>query len=319
MKERIRLLFVLLGAVSVSVALAQAPDSILGDWLARLRPFVADMGQPGHDPAKHLIPSAVPEGDEMQKRLGIYAEASAALADYRQAQLGTEETDELRQVSADLETTLRRFAEACVQYADQDLAAAKVAIASLEQFVRDQDAQMAAGKPILCPDRGAIENAMKMLDRASGLAKNGDPRLAGLHARMKALKTADARLRAARAGDTHVRPDVYAHSDAEALKQFAEQVVLRAQPGLNLLQTVIASPDWTEENAIEWADTTQTALRSRTTRRVTVQVAARFNAETRLYTVEISQDRLAPGTWGAIDGLVIFVDPMWEENARQAE
>jgi hypothetical protein len=212
----------------------------------------------------------------------------------------------LAQASEDLDAALRQ--------ADQDLAAADSALAGLEQFVREQDAHMAAAEPVLYPDRGALENTQTILDRASGLAKTGDSRLAGLRSRMNALKKADARLRAARATDTRMRPEAYAGDDAEALKQFAEQVVSRAQPDIRLLKTAIVSPDWTEESAVEWTDTTQTALRHRTTRSVTAQVAGRVNAETRLYTVDVGQDRLSDGAWGPTHGQVMFVDPMLEEN-----
>jgi hypothetical protein len=303
-------------AQAVSAQQAAAAGAASGDWLARLGPFVTGMGRPGYDGAKYLIPSATQEAEEMQKRLGIYAAAAAALAAYRQANLGVQETDELRQIAADLETALRQFVESCVQYADQDLAGADSAIQGLEEFVREQEVHMAAAEPVLFPDRFSLESAQGILDRAARLAKNDDPRLTGLRLRMEALKKADSRLRAARAADTRLRPDAYAGSDAAELKQFAEQVVSHAQPGIRLLKTAMVSPDWTEESVVEWTDTTQTALRQRTTRSLTAQVAGRVNAETRLYTVYLGQDRLSNGAWGPTAGHVMFTDPMLGENVK---
>ena len=295
---------------------AAAAGTASGDWLAKLGPFVIGLGQPGHDDAKYLIPSATQEMDEMQKRLGIFAEASAALAEYRQANLGALETDELRQAATDLETALREFGESCVQYADMDLAAVDTQLDQLEQFVREQDAHMAAAEPVLYPERSTLENVQAALDRAAGLVRRDDPRFVELNARLEAMKQADARLRAAHAADTRLRPDAYAGSDAAELKAFAEQVVRRAQPGIVLLKTALVSPDWTEESVVEWTDTTQTALRHRTTRSVTAQVAARYNANTKLYTLDLSQDRLAGGGWAPTKGHVMFTDPMLEENAK---
>ena len=296
--------------------LAAAAGAASGDWLARLKPFVDGMGRPGYDATRHLVPSATQEAGEMQKRLGIYAVASAALADYRRADLGAMETDELRQVASDLDLALRQFGESCVRYADQDLAEAAARIGELERFVREQDAKIAAAEPALFPERSALEHAQAVLDRARGLVGRDDPRMTALVSRLDALRRADVRLRAARAADTRMRPDAYAGGDAEALKRFAEQVVSRAQPGVRLLRTALVSPDWTEESAIEWTDTTRTALRHRTTRRMTAQVAGRLNATTRLFTVDVSQDRLSGGAWGPTAGHVMFTDPMLEENVK---
>jgi hypothetical protein len=286
------------------------------DWLARLMPYVAGTGQAGHDEAKYLVPSATQEAEEMQKRLGIFAEASTALAEYRQANLGPMETDELRQVVAELETAIRQFGQSCVQYADEDLAEAGLRIAQLEQFVQEQDARMAAAEPVLYPSRDALEQVQAILGRAAGLVQSDDPRLSDLRGRMEWLKKADARLRAALAADTRLRADAYAGGDAAELKSFAEQVVARAQPGTTLLKTAIVSPDWTEESVVEWTDTTQTALRHRTTRSVTVQVAGRLHANTMLFTVDVSQDRLSSGGWGPTAGHVMFTDPMLAENVE---
>lgn len=295
---------------------AAAAGAASGDWLAKLGPYAIGLGRPGHDDAKYLVPSATQDAAEMQKRLAIYAEASAVLAAYRQANLGALETDELREMALNLETAVRQFGESCVEYADRDLAEADTRLGQLEAFVREQDAHMAAAEPILYPERRTLETVQAVLDRAAGLVKTGDSRFSALVARLEAMKQADSRLRAARAADTRLRSDAYAGGDAAALKQFAEQVVTRSQPGIRILKTVLASPDWAEESAVEWTDTTQTALRYRTTRRVTAQVAGRLNANTKLYTLDISQDRLSSGGWGPSQGHVMFADPMLEENAK---
>ena len=295
---------------------AAAAGAASGDWLARLSPYTTGLGQPGYDDAKYMVPSATQEAEEMQKRLGIFAEASAALAAYRQANLGAQATAELQQVAEELATALRQFSESCVQYAEMDLGEADTQIGYLEQFVRDQDAKMQAGEPVLYPDRYSLERIQAILDRAAGLVKPGDPRLASAQARYEALKAADARLRAARAADTRLRPDAYAGGDAADLKRLAEQIVSRAAPGIRILKTAVVSADWQQESVVEWTDTTQTALRHRTTRSVTAEVAARLNANTKLYTLDLSQDLQAGGGWGPLQGHVMFSDPMLEENVK---
>lgn len=291
---------------------AQAP----ADWLARLAPYATGAGRPGYDEAKYLIPAATPAAEEMQKRLDLHAEASAVLADYRAANLGAAETDELRRTAEELAAALRQFGESCVQSAARDLAEADARLAQLEEFVRAQDAHMAAAEPVFHPDRGTLENVQARLDRAAGLVRSDDLRLAELRARLEDLKKADARLRAALAADTRMKPDVYAGADAAELKPFAEQIVARAQPGICLLKTALVSPEWTEESVAEWTDAAQTTLRRRTTRSLTAQVAARLNANAKLYTVALGRERMADGAWGPVAGRVMFADPMLEENAK---
>lgn len=285
-------------------------------WLARLQPYVIGLGQPGHNPDKYLIPSATQEKDEMQKRLGIYAEAATALAEYKTANLGAKATDELRQAAAMLETALIQFQTSCRLYADQDIGEADTKIQNMERFTREQEAKMAAKETFLFLDRDQIGIAQAVVDRAAGILKAGDQRINGLTRRLDGLKRADAKLRAARIAETRMQPDAYTGGEAADLKKSAEQFVLRAQPGMRVLKTTLISPDWKQESVIEWTDTTQTALRHRTTRRLTAQVAGKRNADTLLYTVDISQDLQAGGGWGPTYGHVMFTDPILEANVQ---
>jgi len=283
-------------------------------WLARMRPHVIGLGQSSHDPDKYLVSSATQDPAEMQKRLGIYAEASAALAEYKKAGLGDLATDDLKQVAALLENALVQFESSCRQYAEQDLRDADAAIGRLEQFIREQDVNMASKETFLFPERDQIGNAQEIVDRAAGLLKTGDQRINAMNRRIENLKRADARLRAARIAETRMAPDAYAGADAAELKKSAGQFVLRAQPGARVLKTAIISPDWKQESALEWTDTTQTALRHRTTRSLTAQVAGKRNADTLLYTVAVSQDLQAGGGWGPTYGHIMFTDPILEAN-----
>ena len=312
-------------AMSVAASPGAAPkgggaaDAASAEWVSRLGPHVIGEGRPGHDEEKYLVDAATRDEAEMKRRLRIAAEASRALADYRRAELGEGATKELRRMAADLEEGLRRFGESCVESANEDLAEAERRIGGLEAFVRAQDDLSEKWEVGLYPDRLELEQARDVLARATRLLKRGDPRQAALAERLEALNRADARLRAARAGETRMRPDAYAGADAAELKAFAGQVVARAAPGVALLRTVLVSPDWVEESVVEWADEPSAELRHRTTRCVMAEVAGRLGANTKLYTVALDQDLLAGGGWGATGGRVLFVDPMWEENVKGEE
>jgi hypothetical protein len=58
---------------------------------------------------------------------------------------------------------------------------------------------------------------------------------------------ADARLRAALAPDTRLRPDAYAGADAAELKRAAEDAVLAVHPEAVLRRAILAAPNWTDE------------------------------------------------------------------------
>jgi hypothetical protein len=286
-------------------------------WLARLRPFVARPGQPGHDPSRYLEPYASPDADQMQQRLDIYSQALATLTEYRQARLGAAAPLELQQVAADIESALRRFGLSCIEHANEDLVEAQQALQQFEQFIQAQDERMAAAEPIQLLDRDQLRQVEATVVRAARLVRAEDPCLVDVRQRLVMIKRHDARLRAARAAETVMRADVYVGADALALKQVAGRAAMEHQPGLRVLRVSIVSPEWRTESYAEWADFDQTVLQPRVARMLTAHVAAQFNAETRRYTVTLRQGQLPSGLWGPVSGTVTFVDPMLLENVTR--
>jgi hypothetical protein len=306
------------GAVPLTPTLLGPPQGSVPYWVARLRPFVARPGQPHYDPNLYLEPFASPDRDLMQRRLEIYAVAAGTLTEYRMARLGPATTTELRQLEVAIEAALRRFGISCLEHANQDLADAEQEVKRLEQFVREQQERMAAAEPLHLLDRDRVRAVEATLQRAARLVRPDDPCLVDVRERLAALKRADSRLRAARAADTQMRPDVYAGADAGALRQVAAQAVLEAAPGIRLLRVALISMDWQQESYAEWADFDQQVLRQHVVRRLVAQVAAQSGAETRRYTVTLRQDRLPSGRWAPVAAKVTFVDPMLAENAHQS-
>jgi len=198
----------------------------------------------------------------------------------------------------------------------RDLAEVEAVLTGLERFVREQDARLVAAEPVSAPDRAALELVQMKLGRAARVAWRGDVRVPELQARLEGAKRADARLRAALAPETRMRPDAYAGGDAEELKAIAGRAVSAAHPDVVLLQTALVSPGWTEEEVLGWTDESQTGMETSEFRWLLAEVAGRINANTMLYTVEIRQRRL-PGGWEAPAGSIWHAIPMLEENARQ--
>jgi hypothetical protein len=108
--------------------------------------------------------------------------------------------------------------------------------------------------------------------------------------------------------------DKFKGKEIEDLKKKANEIVAKKFEGAKILRTTIISPDWKEESVIEWTDTTMSALRFRTTRSVTAQVGAKVGNDCNIYTCDINKDRRADGTFGELNGHIMFTDPILEEN-----
>ena len=285
-------------------------------WLAALKPFVTGVGDPTHDAARYLVPSATQDKAEMDRRLAVYAEASAALGRYRKAGLGDRQTPELAAVAAKLDAALRAFEQSCLQYADADFAEAEQKIGHAEQFVKDQEAKIAARQPFVWQQADVLVAIQQLLTRATGAARKDDPRGTALQVRLDAVAQRNAKLMEARIADTRMPDDRYSGGDGRDIRNAAEQIVLRKHTDATVLRTSVTSRDWKEESVTEWTDTTQTALRHRTSRSVTVQVAARRAGAALLYTLDVSQDRVSGGGWGPLYGHIMFTDPILERNVK---
>ncbi len=188
------------------------------------------------------------------------------------------------------------------------LAAAATTLDRLEAFVREQDARMAAAQPIAGLDRVELEALQAFLGRAAQALPPDDAEWADLSMRFQNATRADARLRAALAPDTRLRPDAYAGADAAELKRAAEDAVLAVHPEAVLRRAILAAPNWTDE-----APASPQAVAGR---RLPAEVAARILSTTKLFLVELRQERAPTGEWGPPQAAPWHAIPMLEENAR---
>jgi hypothetical protein len=295
---------------------AQASAQNSGDWLARLSPYVNGMGHPQYNKGKYLIPSATQEKEEMAKRLKIFAEAAASLSDFKKSTAGMQITDELKDVANRLEKATTEFVASCKSYSEADLLEAGRKIKDLENFVKEQQAKQAAKEFYLWVNKDLFDDIQNILERAAGLLKPDDPNLKELLAKIDALKAADAKLREGKIADTKMKPDIFIGKETDLIKQKAALFLQKDRPGTQITKTSIISSDWSEESILEYTDSTQTALRYRTTRSVTVQIGGKNDTKAFLYTLDVRQDKKSDGSWGELYGHVMFTDPILEENIK---
>ncbi len=300
-------------ADSNAMALRAAADAASGPWAARLAPYAIGLGQPEHDPRQWFVASATMDAAEMQRRLRVYGEVKQALGDLHAANLPAR-SGALDALATDLAARVTEFESSMKSYAVQLLQDANQQIDHADQFVKEQARKASARETVLLLQKDQLSRIRERLDAAAGLTAAGDPGLAAARARLAAIEKADGELRRQRVAETRMRPDAFGGRDAAAVRKQAEAVVRAAFPDAKVLRTTVPGADWKEESVIEYTDTTQSALRHRITRSVTAQVAATVGGETRLLTLDVSQDRQSAGGWGALKGHVMFNDAMLAEN-----
>ncbi len=307
-------------AAEGAAAAQQAGDAAKSEsakWEARLAPYVLGPGRQGHDKDKWMRSSAPRALDELARAINLQREAGAALAEYDKAGL-TAPGDTLAEYARQLRYALESFAKSHQSFVEESVASAGELLEQQDRFLKTQEAKPPGGKePLLTLQKDQLSESRAKINLAAALAPASDGRIEGMRKRLTDIERRDEAIRKARVASTRLTADRYSGQDLKQLKSKAEAIVMVAIPAAKILRVTIIRPDWKEESVIEPTDTTRTALRFRTTRSVTAQVAARAGAEVKLHTLDISKDRQSDGSWGALYGHIMFTDPILEENVMK--
>lgn len=286
-------------------------------WLEKLKPFATGLGQPGYDPEKYFVGGYTAEKDEMAKRTQIYGELQTVLAEYRAGGPGDKATDELQRVLRELEYNIKSFNESSTNMAGQYLSEATQKLAHLDARTNQEVAKIGSGQLPLPMSDFALKDFLRVFESARGLLGENDPQIQALQQQYEQVLAKNGKIGAARVAETRMMGDAFDGSELAELKATTQEVLTKAQPGVEILRTTIISKDWQEESVIEWTDTSRSALRHRVTWSVSAQIAGKLNGEVKLYTLFIVKDRRSDGSWGALHGHVMFTDPILEENVNK--
>ncbi len=320
-EERIAAIEKQIAGVAAGAAAAQqageAAKTESARWEARLSPYVLGPGRQGHDKEKWMPASAPRNLEDLARAINLQREAGGVLAEYEKAGLKSP-GDMLAEHARQLQYALKSFAESHQAFVEESVKAAEEQLAQQDRFVKTQESKTAGGaEPPLTLQKDQLGDSHAKIDLAAALVAADDARIKALRARLADIERRDAAIRKARVAHTRLTPDRYSGRDLKELKGKAEGIVEEAIKGAKVLRATIISQDWKEESVIEPTDTTHTALRFRTTRSVTAQVAAKAGGEVKLYTLDISKDRRSDGSWGALYGHIMFTDPILEENVNK--
>jgi hypothetical protein len=287
------------------------------EWIAKLKPYVLLRGQQGYVPEKEFVASYTEDPKDMDQRMKLYVEASNLFNEYQKAQFPEGKTDELLDLEKKLVYKLRTYNEQLKMAADRyfEKAASEIKRGKSHLDKNEERTKDGKTKPFLlhslvingiARDIAWVENLMP-----------GDRRIIALKKEFEDLQKEQSRWREKMVESTVMISHKFNGKESSPLKKMSENIVKKKFSDAKILRVNVISSDWKEERALEYTDTTRTAIRYRVTRCVTGQVAAKRGGDCFLYTTYIAKNRRSDGSWGEYYGHIMFTDRMLEKNINK--
>lgn len=282
------------------------------EWVDRLAAY-ADVGC---NSRRYLAVGVTVDPQQIAERTEIFEEAKAVFAIYRTAEFPHGKSFELQTLEEALAKKLEEFPEALKQSQAMLSAGAGERLDQLLKHLESDNGWKSdeSVKPPVLMER-AIEPLRKAVADYASTVGESDARLRELRAKLAKIDARNAELREVCAKRTFQLGDAYAGADLASLKEKAKAVAAEAHPGAKLHEVTVPSADWAVEEAIEFTDTSRTALRHRVTRSVRAQVSlVGATGEVLLQEVYLGQDQQPGGGWGTLKGHTTWADAMAREN-----
>ena len=292
-----------------------AQEAACRDWVDRLAPYFDS----GMNSERKLIAAATMDTQQIAQQQALYEQARALFAAYRQAEFPEGKSFELQTLEAAMVEKLEEFPKAMAE--SRAMLSGDVGT-RLDQVLRslNQDTdwkQDSTKKPLVIMER-VLEPLREAIQKYSGTVEADDARLVELQKKLKAIEDQTVANRAVCAERTFQRADGYSGSDLKDLKQKAREVAAAACANGTIHLITVPSREWAIEDVIEFADTSNTAVRHRITRSVRAEVSLKDgDGMVWLQGVYLGQDRLPDGGWSAVKAHTTWTDPMGVENLGQ--
>lgn len=278
------------------------------EWADRLAPYAADT-TPGSKGDYGVPMSNV---DEILSRRAHYEEAKALYEEFKKSGIDKDAHWKLRQAEYAIRIAIEGY-EGCIErvFAEGE--------ADLQHWATWIAGQKAAEKPLPISTR-EMNGIRERYSTVRRLLPETEPRRKALEALMAQLEKDQAAVESRVLKSRKMKADAYKGADSTAVKRIAKSVVeqeLRKSEYGNekgqVLRVHIVSAAWNTESAVEWTDTTKTAVQSRVTKGLTVQVVAKSGASCFLYTLFVHKDTVG-GSQSGLLGHVMFRDKFLEAN-----
>ncbi|MFH2123486.1 MAG: hypothetical protein ABIJ50_08420 [Pseudomonadota bacterium] len=291
------------------------------EWVAKFQHYLSYPGQEGHNPDMLVFVPGTSEPEKFDEAKKHFEAFKAFYAEYQKIEFPNGRTWQLEDLAnnqaplriQDFETTFADRINSVAGGAEQQIAQAMAQLEKDNGWRTDKKIQ-----PHIVDHKWMTSIRESAMQTMTALGAN-DPKAKAVQAQLDALVAKDQENRSIRKDRTFMTPDRYTGSDIKELKEKATALVKNdSREGGKPLRCTIVSPNWREETVEEWADTSRTVWRKRTTRHITAQVAATTTDGVRLITVDLATDRQADGTWGPLYGnLHQGSDPMLEANVSK--
>ncbi|MBL3539351.1 hypothetical protein [Aminivibrio sp.] len=295
-------------------------EKMSGEWLKKLRPFVASKSRmddaPYLDPEKEMVSYAGFDisAEELARRHRIHGEAAAALEEYRNA--GVKEPLELlAETAKEIERRLGEFSASLEGLGRTALDEAKSQLEWGRAFTAENLPKAERGEDFNILSRDVLLRIQNSLDQAAVFLPKDDPDLVETRTGFARLEEEGTLLREKRVEKTRLLSEKFGGSEGEAIREAVAAAIRSEHPGAEVLRVNIVSPAWKEEWRFqEGADR---VLRLTATRQVTVQAAVKKSDGVFMLTLGAYSPKNPDWTWGPVKGYVMFSDKMLEENVNK--
>ncbi|HNV70991.1 MAG TPA: hypothetical protein PKO06_14915, partial [Candidatus Ozemobacteraceae bacterium] len=287
-------------AKAAETAKAAADEKKLVEWAEKLAAYQAS-DKPG---AKGRFGISTGDVEALLACRPAYEEAKALLAEFMATGINKDDHHQLRQADYDIRAAIENYEGSCKRVPE----GARDAV--------DQALKWFAGRTGATAninlDKGQAERIARLVDSAHRLAPNTPETQALLDKKAeldRLMEEADKTILQNR----RMLDDKYSGGDAETLKAMARSIVEKHHTGAKILKIHVTSPDWSREAAIEWTDTTRTALQNRSTLGLNAQVAVEDGEQALVYTVFLHKDTIS-GAEQPLTGHVMYKDRLLRAN-----
>lgn len=287
---------------------AKNAEALAEEWAQKLSAYKPDP-TPG---SKGDYGTPIGKVEDILTRRAHYLEAKALYGEFKKTGIDKDSHWKLRSAEYDIRVGIQNYEQSLERL-----------VAETEDKVKQWAEWIAGQKTSKTPLAiGTLEllGLRKRMEGYRKLVPESDPRRTATEAAMAQLERDQASVEAVVLKSRKMKPDAYKGSDAAAIKSLAKSLVERelgkeeyvGQKG-QVLRIHIISANWNRESAVEWTDTTESALQYRVTLGMNVQVAAKWGSMCFLFTLFVHKDTI-DGSQGGLKGHVMFRDKFLESN-----
>jgi hypothetical protein len=198
---------------------------------------------------------------DMYQRMKLYVEASNLFAEYQKTQFPEGKTDELLDLEKKLAYKLKTYNEELKMAADRyfEKAASEIKRGKSNLDKNEERTKDGKTKPILL--HALVLNGIARDIAWTENLMPGDSRIPELKKEFEALQKEQGRWREKMIESTVMIPHKFNGKESSALKEMSENIVKNKFSDAKILRVNVISSDWKEERALEYTDTTKTAIR----------------------------------------------------------